>query len=175
MQNATKKGKAKADIAAIELALERYKDDFGDYPEPASPSRQRVGDIDAEYNAGGAMMLYQALSGDGTNAIKGVGGSASTGEFGRDGTLYLEGLSVAGTAENGYSRGSVISVYRSQGGSDYMLVDPFGVPYQYEKWVEGENEQVRNTRKYDLWSFGTKEAGPAYNPEDNPHTWITNW
>ena len=50
-------------------ALEQYKEKFGEYPEPADPVHdgQR---LRLRLRIGGAMMLYQAITGDGYDNIR---------------------------------------------------------------------------------------------------------
>src|SRR3954469_22378142 len=54
--------------ATIRVALEQYKEKAGEYPEPASPNEEDKF-TGHTMKIGGAHMLYQAISGDGTSAI----------------------------------------------------------------------------------------------------------
>lgn len=162
MNRAARGKKAVAQIAAMELGLENYKGDYGEYPEPKGDAQK---DFDGgSYNVGGARMLYQALSGDGADAIAGADGGASNGQMGEsgDGEVYIPYLDPENNTQN---------MVASEG-EDYYLQDPFGKPYQYRK--AGTGKTTRNNT-FDLWSFGTKEVTPDYNPEDHPATWIANW
>ena len=163
MNRASRAKQAVAQVAAMELGLENYKGDYGEYPEAANDSKKSF-DGSGSYNVGGARMLYQALSGDGADAIAGAEGGASNGQMGEssDGEVYLPYLDPENNTQN----------MVSGEGSDYWVADPFGKPYQYEK--AGLDEPTNNST-FDLWSFGPKEAGPNYNPQDHPETWITNW
>src|SRR5262245_6827635 len=56
-------------INNISRAIEEYKDDHGNYPRPAEDKATTVVSNET-YVIGGAKMLYQVLSGDGTDNIK---------------------------------------------------------------------------------------------------------
>ncbi len=144
--------RARAEIQAMSLALERYRAEFGEYPSVAG------GSTDPEEMA---KCLYQALSGDGSDKIEGsAGGSRSTGEAGRatDGLVFLD------TAI--YDRDKVRRNNRGFVHADYYLQDPWGRPYRYQK--AGDGVETQNPT-YDLWSWGNDETG------QKPESWITNW
>ena len=87
-QMAVNKGNAKNTIsrlAGLQLGLEGYKTDNGEYPEVLNQEDSTdVGN--ATYQVGGAKMLYQVMTGDGDSAIKG-GGTSSTGVLGSVGKV----------------------------------------------------------------------------------------
>ncbi|MDG2123124.1 MAG: type II secretion system protein GspG [Verrucomicrobiales bacterium] len=163
MNRAARAKKAVTQIAAMETGLESYKVDYGEYPEAKGSSKMDF-EGSGSYNVSGARMLYQALSGDGSDAISGTEGSASNGQMGdtTDGEIYLPYLDPENNSQNMVANEE----------EDYYLADPFGKPYQYRK--AGGPERTNNIT-YDLWSFGPKEASPSYNPQDHPATWLTNW
>lgn len=67
----SKRSRTEVTIRVIRSALENYREKFGSYPTPANPETS-VTIADKTYVAGEAACLYQALSGDGFNQIKGV-------------------------------------------------------------------------------------------------------
>lgn len=136
VQKAAMRNRTTAMHRAIISGLENYHSEFGEYPEPAG------GGMDTfhgrSYGTGGARMLYQALSGDGTDMIRlaSGGGRASDGKWDADEKMMLtempkEMYSVAGSNRN-------------------MLLDGFSHPFQYTK---GGTQQAINPT-FDLWSYG---------------------
>lgn len=126
---------------AIISGLESYNSEFGEYPEPSN-SGQTDEFNGKPYNTGGARMLYQALSGDGTNAIViGTGAqSASDGRWSAEEKMLLTDMPK--------------EMYTLGGTNRYMLFDGFGHPFQYTK---GGTPQALNPT-FDLWSYGEDEA-----------------
>ena len=78
--DASRKKDCVALMTDMSKAIQEYKDDNGNYPRPALDDEQTSID-GTTYNISGARALYQFLSGDGTDAIKG-GHKMSTGEQG---------------------------------------------------------------------------------------------
>lgn len=138
-QRAAMRNRTTAAHRAIISGLENYNSEYGEFPSPASEgetSDQFPGK--RNYNIAGAEMLYQALSGDGTDKIKlGSGtGAPSDGEWTKDEKMLLTDMPKE---------------MFTQGGSNiYMLIDAFGHPFQYTKG--GTTDAVNST--YDLWSYG---------------------
>jgi hypothetical protein len=125
--------------------LEEVKAATGDYPEPAHPDATAIigGKL---YRIGGAMMLYQLLSLDGANEVK---GTASTGKP-SNGTLTDDGAVVPvwpNLIQNPQA-------WRLVDGH-YFLVDDFGHPMQYQKG--GTPDAVNPT--FDLWSTAEDSEG----------------
>jgi prepilin-type N-terminal cleavage/methylation domain-containing protein len=54
--------------SAIMAALEQYKEKFGEFPEPSNPSEEDLF-VGSTLRIGGAHMLYQAITADGSSAI----------------------------------------------------------------------------------------------------------
>ena len=118
------------------------------------------------YIAGGAEMLYQALSGDGTSAI----------ELATGGGVQSDGQVTDQEAANIKMTDMPKDIWLLVNGRYYM-VDGFRKPFQYTKG--GQPNAVNPT--YDLWSFGqdesnTQEVSVAMktNPQVNSK-WIINW
>lgn len=159
---------------AIRAALEQYKEKFGEYPEAENPEETLpIGS--KSYRAGGAHMLYQAITGDGTSAIKLSGGGAaaveSDGEVDaseRDNTINFSNLPKSIIYPN-------VTVGLVQ---PRILIDGWSRPFQYTK--AGSGVQAINPT-YDLWSEGSKGSD---NPQDSIEMkrdntvtapWIKNW
>ncbi len=143
----SKRKKAQGQIQALQEGLEQYKLEYGNYPRPVGGSLDPIDQ---------AKMLYQALSGDGTNMIDGVQPTASTGEVGKDGKVILDAL-FAGSKKSSFVH------------EDFYVMDPWRQPYNY---VRGdENNQTFNKTTFDIWT----EATPRPDQEEDEDTWISNW
>jgi len=172
-QRKARLAKTQTQMQAIALGLTHYKKDWGDFPEPISGgSRQRLASKGVSLEVGGAEMLYQALTGDGSNKIRGGGGKKSNGSIGEssDGESYMEGLvSIDNKSQN--------FVYKDPDRDSYLLTDAFGSPYQYKKFDKRTPGTTRN-KTYDLWSYGLWDPTTANEREDSPEArkkWLTNW
>lgn len=119
-------------------AMEVFKTEHQVYPEPAHPGETATLDS-GSFQVGGAMMLYQLLSADGTDQIK-PAVSAATASDGR-------------TDENEAARvlfpGMEPGMWREVDGR-YVLIDSYGHPFQFSKG--GTPGAVNET--FDVWSFG---------------------
>jgi type II secretory pathway pseudopilin PulG len=143
--------RAQGEIQAMETALERYKNDNGEYP-------PYYGTDTVE----GAKVLYQALTGDGNDLLVSSGGVPSSGmeNWGKQGTTYMDTLKPN------------VHFYQS-GNSAYAVMDPWGKPYRYRTVNPDDpssKEAVRNDATFDLWST----AGRSDSDADEP-TWVKNW
>ena len=151
--------------AAIMSGLERYNADFGEYPTPSAPTSTGIFN-NITYTAGGAEMLYQALSGDGTSAI----------ELATGGGMQSDGQVTDQEAANIKLTDIPKDIWLLINGRFY-IVDGFRKPFQYTKG--GQPDAVNPT--YDLWSFGQDEKNTQQVPvamKSNPQInakWITNW
>lgn len=167
---ATKKAalnRTEATFAGIKLGLAAYNKEYNGYPEPANGelSDQFGG---KRYTTGGAAMLYQAMSGDGTDQIQ-IGGSESSGSS--DGQFDKE------ESARTMMRDMPVTTWKKVG-SVYMMVDGFGKPFQY---TYGGDQDAVMTSSYDLWSFGEDEQNTTNTSRAakiDPNTnvkWIKNW
>lgn len=147
---------------AVMVGLEHYRSEFGEYPVP-SVTDVTVNLDGHDYDASGALMLYQALSGDGDDHIK----TALHGKHASDGRLDDDELKHICLSDMPREM-----IRKTEVG--YMLVDGFGHPYQY---TPGGAECVNDT--FDLWSFA--EAAPsafitkATKSSEASARWIRNW
>lgn len=152
----------------IQNGLEKYKEVYAEYPEPADPASSPT-------SLGPAKMLYQALSGDGADAIKGVtSGGSSDGQFSTD---ELKAPKIM----------DVDKAMFKKAGNEYYLVDGFGEPFMYKKALTaapGQPQPTLETKNatYDLWSWGgTDEKSSAMsgagwkNVTNDNVKWIKNW
>jgi general secretion pathway protein G len=131
------RARAETEIAAMSAALESYKADNGIYPAHAAGS-------------GGAHAIYQALTGDGNDAIGGP--TASTGLGGSAGKSYMS------LRPNMQKPNPPTASTR--------VVDPWGFDYSYLS--PGTNNPT-----YDLWSTGPPAANGTQNTD--PTKFIKNW
>jgi type II secretory pathway pseudopilin PulG len=178
-QKKAKRSKAQVQHKAIISALERYRGDFGDYPHPMGSAETEVISIaERQVPAAGSSTLYQALSGDGDDAIEG-GSAAPTGKIGSKFPPYWD-------AVDPHTNPQRVVLDQS---SRYYLVDPFTMPWQYrvpKRAASGsgrssssgsssssgggqEDMPLHNPGSYDLWSFGDIEV------TTNTNKWIKNW
>jgi prepilin-type N-terminal cleavage/methylation domain-containing protein len=160
--------KSKAYLKNIELLLDRYKNDNGTYPRPKEGSEGNTTSVGGiQYSMGGAVALYQALTGDGDDGMEG-GDTSSMGKAGsmRDSIVYWPDADPNGS----------MRIAREAEGK-YFIGDGFGAPFQYKvpPPVSAKNAdnfetlqtEYKNPRTYDLWSYGGEY--------ENPKAWITNW
>lgn len=170
--------KTEAYLKAIELYLDRYRNDNGVYPRPKSEDSdgKSVTVRGNDYPVDGAVTLYQALTGDGDDAIEG-GESPSEGKL-----QSIKGSVVYwGDADpNGANR-----ITRQNDGA-YYIADGFGAPFQYKvpppynpkkpEEFQQTKLQYRNPRTYDLWSYaGEAPLGGDDVQSANDTTWVKNW
>jgi prepilin-type N-terminal cleavage/methylation domain-containing protein len=154
----------------IALFLDRYRNDNGVYPRPKEGSEGDTVSVSGyNYSVGGAVTLYQALTGDGDDAIEG-GNTASTGVPGStpESVVYWADADPRGSQR----------ISRENNGKWY-LADAFGVPWQYRvarpldpkrpDAFQEEKDKYRNPKGYDLWSYG------GLDDTTNEKAWIKNW
>jgi len=162
-------------IKAARPGLEVYKEKFGAYPEPASPSATVT--IDGKtYLVGEAACLYQALSGDGFDQIKGHSGThfAPSASDGR--VSYHEAKNI--TLEN------MPKELYAQTNGIYYIVDAYGHPIRYITAAPAGSPATMNRDTYDLWSYGeddvnitaSSQQGAAVSGSTSLDAkWIKNW
>ncbi len=182
VQDKAAKSRAQGEIAAIELALERYKIDNGDYP-----SISDIGITSSLYNGNlGTPSVLSAYEGtnvsmDGSGAI--TAGSGSKLLFAElTGKTRLEGgLTATG-------RTQYIELKKNQVGSptsNSFIKDPWGYPYGYYYKFDGVTVAEPNTKSLfnvvvpDLWSTsGEREAVSLTTPVEAKARylrWMANW
>jgi hypothetical protein len=144
--------------------LQLYKEKFGEYPVPAkSGIRVKIGD--ADYDVSGALMLYQALTADGTDMIR-VEESVRRPSDGRtDDAEKKDQLDISPLPK--------YAVLKTSAG--YIVVDGWVRPMQY---TIGGPESVNPT--YDLWSFGPALSSLRTDKATKVDatataSWIRNW
>lgn len=169
---------------ATKSALENYNTEFGEYPEPAN-SGQIVEILPGKsYDTSGAACLYQALSGDGYDQIKGVTGSAEAETPGSS-----DGKTEGAEIQNITLKEMPQSMFIRRD-STFMLVDGFGRPFQYVKASpvtttpggagDAANVETVNST-YDLWSYAEDEvniqstSSEALEDPSIALKWIKNW
>lgn len=152
----------------IESALERYLEVHGVYPQPANPEETAEIGPGVICRIGGAKCLYQALTGEGNDAIQGSGENAKP----SDGIWDDEDLTRVLFKD-------MPSYVRRKIGNHYLLVDGYGRPFQYIK-ADPDKKNTLNTT-YDLWSYGDDEThlrATSKDTEADPSLgakWIKNW
>lgn len=161
----------KAAKEAIQSALERYHDKYGEYPESLNPDETAEVLPGKTYRIGGARCLYQALTGDGSDAIKGAE-RPENGESRSDGQISTDEIKAA------LFRDMPSSMWRKVGDA-YILVDGFSQPFQYVKADPEKGNAINPT--YDLWSVADDDKNVmllSKNTESDPALsakWIKNW
>ncbi len=148
VQRKAARDRARSEIAAMEAALESYRVDNGSYP--ANPL-MRSSSATSPPTSGGADILYQALTGDGTDKLM-DGGVASRGnkKYGETGQTYWE------------PKDNQLNAERNQ------ICDPFGRPYNYV------SPGYFNTATFDLWS-GTARDMKNLEAWENQRVDAKNW
>lgn len=167
---ASSKRKATAStMEVIRTALEQYRSEFGEYPEPSNPDETAEIMPGKVYHIGAAKCLYQALRGDGYDAIKGAPGKSDPQS---DGQVNAD--EIAFTILKDMPEG----MWR-KAGSHYFLVDAFGRPIQYIKADKEKQNAINDT--YDLWSYGEDDKNTLSKSKDTESKpgfgaqWIKNW
>lgn len=177
---------------AIKLALERYNTEFGEYPQPVATNQMvQFPPSMTTYDTSGAACLYQALTGDGFDQIKGVTGSSSAG----GGSGGSSDGKVEGLAEiKNKMLTEIPQTIFTRKGATYILIDGFGHPFQYIKaaiptvavGANNTNTNVNTTpttinSTYDLWSYSEDEQNTnkqSISTLTDPTLsvkWIKNW
>lgn len=168
---------------ATKSALENYNTEFGEYPEPANVGQMVEIIPGKSYDTGGAACLYQALSGDGFDQIKGVSGTGGETSGASDGKTEgdeVKNITLKEMPQSMYIRRD----------STFMLVDGFGRPFQYIKasppstttgGTGNDEDVVTINSTYDLWSYAEDEVNTQKKSSDaleDPtiaNKWIKNW
>ena len=162
------KSKTKAQMASLKLALEEYHKLHGEFPKPAT---ERGSDSEVEwiggqsYKLGGAQVLYQALSADGSDKLD-LGSSTTAASDGEIDETEEENLVMKDMDPEADSTG-MVKLYKG----DWLLVDGFGNPWQYR---HGSESGAINKSTYDLWSYGDAEDSSSTGEATDIH-WIRNW
>lgn len=164
---------------AIMSGLEAYHSENGEYPEPRDAGKTtNFGKSDFEI--GGSLMLYQALSGDGNDEIK-----LATASRNRSNGI-IEDAEIPEIKLKEMPR----EMTKKTASGEWLLVDGFGHPFQYtypkrassgSSSGQGTPSNTTINTTYDLWSYA----------EDDKHTrdtslgakqdttisgkWIKNW
>jgi len=166
-------------LHSIMSGLENYHSEFGEYPRPKKAA-QTSQFSQKTYNVGGALMLYQAMSGDGDTEIDIASGSL--------------GVSTGRLTDKQISHVMLKEMPNEMWKLDttgFLLVDGFGHPFQYAapdplaKARYGATAMALNTdtvnTTYDLWSFGEDDQNTsqisleARKNEFLSAKWIKNW
>lgn len=166
-------------MAAISSIIQQYRDENGNYPVPQDPMSS--GSLRGkQWPAGGAVSLYQLLSGDGDDALQGGKGVQSVGIPGgaeNTGKILLD-TCVAPTKEQVQQKKKTEMVDALEDGR-FVVVDGFGHPFQYLVAIRDRNGRLTNAgdmhsgSDFELWSYGALE-----NRDDSPEgqrQWIKSW
>jgi prepilin-type N-terminal cleavage/methylation domain-containing protein len=178
---ASKRRVTESTFTAIQASLDRYNAKFGEYPEPANPKEEKEIMPGKSYNVAGAKCLYQALRGDGFDAI--LGGENGGGEnASSDGNFQEDEIDKV------MFKDMPAAMWRKVGGDTYIIVDGFSMPFQYMKAPTpgttggGDDESVTTINStYDLWSYADDEknkdatSAEAQKDPNIAAKWIKNW
>ena len=160
-----------AAMEAIKSALERYHDKYGEYPESLAPDETAEVLPGKTFRIGGARCLYQALTGDGFDAIQIAEGSGK-------GAPHSDGQISTEEIEATLFRDMPSSMWRNVGDA-YILVDGFSQPFQYIKADPEKGNTINPT--YDLWSVADDHKNIMLKSKDTESDpalsakWIKNW
>ena len=178
-QTAAMRNRTTAFHKAIMSGLTNYNSEFGEYPRPKRPAQSGMFG-GKQYSVGGAMMLYQAMSGDGDTEIDLA-----------NSTLGASNGKVEGAETSHVTLHEMPVEMSRRDTAGWMLVDGFSHPFQYAapntntKALYGatttRTDSVTINTTYDLWSFGdddknTSNVGlEAKKNETITAKWIKNW
>jgi prepilin-type N-terminal cleavage/methylation domain-containing protein len=173
-------------IGDVSKSIEEYRQERGNYPRPADPEEETTTDGQS-YRVGPAKMLYQVLSGDGTDAIKGGDNKIPNGQQGSaidpkdpngPGKIYMD--TVVAPSEQQIKDKKKSKWVETSGESAYYLIDPWRHPMQYQVPEVDKNGIIANSAKlhggsslFELWSYGTLKLPDE--SEEGKKEWITNW
>lgn len=150
MQKKAAKDRARAEIKAMELALESYKADNGVYPRNATTDGLDAKSTPTTSYAPSSKFLYAQLSGDfDYNSTTPATGKAY---------MEFKPNMLSGTKD---AKGNFTTV-------NYLL-DPFGNSYGYSTANQADPNKGYNPT-FDLWSTGGKTGAPT-----DTASWVTNW
>lgn len=136
---------ARHQLEAVGRVLEAYKNEYGNYPRPVNGVTDPVAV---------AKMLYQAVTGDGTDMIDSAAPTPSDGEAGTEGMAFVGPWFV--------SQKELLTIVHPE----RYLMDPWGNPYRY---IRGdESAATKNTTSFDLWSSQKTKA-------NGEPLWLANW
>lgn len=122
--------RAKAEIAAMETALESFKSDNGYYPVSTdNPANNTLNSILLYNSLAAGPKVYFSFK---ANQLRNFGGVATVSTFCPTGTTVTNVPNVA-------------------------IIDPFGVPYDYFQNPCGSGG-LNNSATFDLWSYGPDNA-----------------
>lgn len=162
MKKTALKRKCETQIKAVELALEMFRRENGEYP-------KNENDPESDPEAGAAV-LYQALSGDGNDLLDFFGeGTPSSGKIGSTQDFYMDDLDPEADSQGMIDKDS---------NGQYILTDPWREPYRYLRFRDAEErkEKQRQAATFDLWSIGhNPEESESEEDAKDEAKWITNW
>ena len=182
-QNKARQSDTIAILQDIGKSIQEYKEERTVYPRPALEEEETQIE-GTSWKVGGAKMLYQVLSGDGNDAIKG-GEKMSTGQPGSAksetdpdaGKVYMDTI-VAPTQQQIEDK-KHMKLVEPAGDTGYYVIDAWRHPFQYQIAERDKNGVISNeirmhsSSNYELWSYG-----PLKKPEEDEEAmakWISNW
>ena len=157
------RNRTSAYFRTIAAALERYRNEYGEYPSPLKESVHLKLD-GHDYEAGSALMLYQALTGDGDDKIQTLRGPH----------LPSDGFVRGDEIKRSFLSEMPVEMWRKTE-VGYILVDGYGHPLQF---ANAGPECVN--ANYDLWSCCEDVPVPHVDKatkqnENLTRRWIKNW
>ena len=190
--NSSRRRLTTGSFEAIKLALERYNAEFAEYPQPAnSNTMASFPPAQTSYDLSGAACLYQALTGDGFDQIKGVSSSSGAGSNSGGSSSGSDGKVEGATEVNNKMFVEIPQTIYTRNGSTYILIDGFGHPFQYIKAATPTTPTTGNNNNnttpttinstYDLWSYAEDTVNTtqkSVNTQTNTNLsikWIKNW
>jgi len=177
-QQSSARNRTLAALTQIKSSLEQYKEKYGEYPAPTQAAQSVTTNLGGlqNVNYGTAKMLYQAITGDGNDALNLPQGSASTPSTGNPTVTDIQ----SGITQN--LPKTMILAFSIGQANTYILVDGFSHPFQYQKAaVDGNGNATTINPNYDLWSYaqsttaGTTDLTNVQTKMQNSNSWIKNW
>lgn len=182
-QNKSRQSDTTALIQDVSKSIEEYRQERGNYPRPAMDEEETQIE-GTSWKIGGARMLYQVLSGDGTDALKG-GEKMSNGQMGSAkseedpdaGKVYMD--TVTAPTKQQIADKKHQKLVEAAGDTGFFVIDPWRHPLQYQLAERDKNGVITNNIKmysdsnYELWSYGALKKPDE--TEQAQAKWITNW
>lgn len=183
-QNKARQKQTVSTINNISRSIEEYQKERGNYPRPTIDLKDREITINGESWLGGpAICLYQVLSGDGTNAIRG-GEKASTGEQGSSqdekdptlGKIYMDNVKAPNKQQiEDKVKMDLVDV----DGDAFYLIDPWRHPFRYQVQELDKNglsanlDEMFSASKFEIWSYASLKKPD--DTEEGQKEWIKSW
>ncbi len=183
-QNKSRQKETISNITNINRCIEEYRAERGNYPRPDIDVKDKEITVKGEtWIAGPAMALYQVLSGDGTDTLRG-GEKESTGEQGSSedekdpslGKIYMDNVKAPNKEQ---IADNVKMPLVEVDGDSFYLIDSWRHPFRFQVQEVDKNgmstnlDEMHSASKFEIWSYGTLKKPD--DTEAGKKEWIKSW